>query len=97
MSDPQDKIIIDLTNNSLNEYVYSQFSNQVNVLLQGLFQAGIDIPLAIRGTQVQVDSFFDSLKALIAQRLWSTSAPLKSPSAALKRKPACAGRSRIKC
>ena len=62
MSDPQDKIIIDLTNNSLNEYVYSQFSNQVNVLLQGLFQAGIDIPLAIRGTQVQVDSFFDSLK-----------------------------------
>ena len=62
MDKPQDKIIIDLTDNSLTEYVYSQFSNQVNILLQGLFQAGIDIPLAVRGTQNQVDSFFDSLK-----------------------------------
>ena len=62
MADFPEKIIIDLTDNSLNEYVYSEFSNHVNLLLQGLYQAGIDIPLSIRGTQDQVESFFDSLK-----------------------------------
>ena len=62
MDESQEKIIIDLTDNSLNEYVYSDFSRQVNRLLQGLYQAGIDIPLAVRGSQDQVESFFDSLK-----------------------------------
>tara|TARA_R110000824_G_scaffold52854_7_gene146711 strand:+ start:7513 stop:7836 length:324 start_codon:yes stop_codon:yes gene_type:complete len=62
MDNSQEPIIIDLTDNSLNEYVYSQFSNKVNILLQGLYQAGLDIPLSIRGTQDQVDAFFNSLK-----------------------------------
>lgn len=62
MDKSQEPVIIDLTNNSLNEYVYSDFSDKVNNLLMGLYQAGIDIPLTIRGTQGQVDSFFDSLK-----------------------------------
>jgi len=58
-----DKMVIDLTDRSLTEvYVYSRFSNQVNTLLQGLYQAGIDIPLTVRGSQNQVESFFQSLR-----------------------------------
>lgn len=56
------KVIIDLTKNRLTEYVYNEFSDKVNNLLLGLYYAGVDVPVSIRGTQNQVESFFDSLK-----------------------------------
>ena len=63
MSSSTQEIFIDFSNPNLAEgYVYSDFSQQVNSLLLGLHYAGIDLPVRIRGTQNQVDSFFDALK-----------------------------------
>lgn len=58
------EIFIDLTiGTTLEEgYVYSDFSQKVNSLLLGLSYAGIDLPVRIRGSQNQVDSFFQALK-----------------------------------
>jgi len=56
------KIVIDLNNKDLNERLYTQFAADMRSVLFDLFYAGIDVPLTVRGTQDQIDSFFKALK-----------------------------------
>ena len=59
----EDKIVIDLSDRSLNERLYSDFSYKVNRLLLDLYDAGVDINPTIRGTQAQIESFFKALRS----------------------------------
>jgi len=59
----KEKIVIDLSDASLNEaYIFSDFSKKVNYLLQDLYYAGIDIPVSIQGTSDQIESFYQALR-----------------------------------
>lgn len=59
----REPIIIDLTDSALEEaYIFSDFSHKVGALMQDLYYAGIDIPLTVRGTTDQVESFFQALR-----------------------------------
>ena len=59
----EEKIIIDLNDPLLQEgQFYTAFSKQVNQLLLSLMHAGIEIPMSLRGTDAQIESFFDALK-----------------------------------
>ena len=58
----EDKIVIDLSNKSLNERLYSDFSYKVNRLLLDLYDAGVNINPTIKGTQTQIESFFKALR-----------------------------------
>lgn len=58
-----EKVIIDFNDPLLREgIIYTQFVKQVNDLMLSLINANIDVPVALRGTQAQVDSFFDALR-----------------------------------
>lgn len=58
------KDTIDLTKSDkqLNELAYTDFANKVRSALLDLWTMGIDVPLNIRGTRDQIDSFMTSLK-----------------------------------
>tara|TARA_R100000995_G_scaffold81496_1_gene54359 strand:- start:10105 stop:10422 length:318 start_codon:yes stop_codon:yes gene_type:complete len=58
----KDEIVIDLTDKSLNERLYTDFSYKVNRLLLDLYDAGVNINPTIRGTQAQIESFFKALR-----------------------------------
>tara|TARA_R100000995_G_C3392607_1_gene81197 strand:+ start:146 stop:463 length:318 start_codon:yes stop_codon:yes gene_type:complete len=55
-------IIIDLNDKSLNERIFSQFAADMRSIMFKLFSAGLDVPLTVKGTQAQIDSFFKALK-----------------------------------
>jgi hypothetical protein len=59
-----EKIIIDLSDKTLNEYLssYGEFANNVQRMLLDLSRAGLPVPATIRGTQQQIDAFFRALK-----------------------------------
>ena len=59
------EIVIDFSKLLLVEQpgrVYTEFTDQVSKLLLGLMYSGIDIPLKVRGSQNQVESFFQALR-----------------------------------
>tara|TARA_R110002012_G_scaffold10463_3_gene47863 strand:+ start:1972 stop:2298 length:327 start_codon:yes stop_codon:yes gene_type:complete len=45
----------------LTEKVYSQFANQVRSALLDLWALGVDVPLRVKGTTSQIDSFTKTL------------------------------------
>ena len=45
----------------LTEKVYTQFANQVRSALLDLWAMGFDVPLQVRGTSSQIDSFMKTL------------------------------------
>jgi len=58
-----DTLVINLNDPLLKEIkVYTQFRNQVNNLLLDLYYAGVELPVSIRGTQSQVETFFNALR-----------------------------------
>ncbi len=59
----KEKIIIDLSSKVLQESLfYTEFSNKVHDLLMNMYVAGFDINPTIKGTQAQIESFFNALK-----------------------------------
>tara|TARA_Y100000310_G_C20682897_1_gene817097 strand:+ start:2502 stop:2822 length:321 start_codon:yes stop_codon:yes gene_type:complete len=61
MSD--EKIIIDLRNKQpLNERLFTQLGAKIRGIMLDLYHMGFDVPLTIKGTQSQIDSFFKALK-----------------------------------
>ena len=60
-----EKITVDLsdaTNGHLNEQIYTQFATNVQNMLNSMLFAGFDVPVSIKGTQLQIDKFFRALK-----------------------------------
>ena len=57
------KDVINLNNldGQLSERVYSKFAGQVRKALLSLYFAGFDVPLGLRGTKNQIDSFMVAL------------------------------------
>tara|TARA_B100000700_G_scaffold318789_1_gene412672 strand:- start:1663 stop:1980 length:318 start_codon:yes stop_codon:yes gene_type:complete len=58
----EENIVIDLSDKTINERLYTDFSYKVNRMLLDLYHAGADINPTIRGTQAQIESFFRALR-----------------------------------
>ena len=58
------KPVLDLNNTDhmLNER-YTEFANKVREMMLDLYVMGYDVPMNVRGTSTQVDSFMQALKS----------------------------------
>jgi len=56
------KTVIDFTDRQLNERMYSKFASDMRSLMLDLHFMGLDVPLTVKGTQQQVEAFFQALK-----------------------------------
>jgi hypothetical protein len=59
-----EKLVIDLNDKNLKEFrsALTPFAIGVRNMLLDMYQAGFDIPVSIKGTQAQIESFFKALK-----------------------------------
>lgn len=60
-----EKIVIDLNQEeTLKEFrsTMTPFAGQVRSMLLDLYQAGVNIPFSLKGTQKQIEAFFRALK-----------------------------------